>query len=221
MLGVLCLSYHLILPNTEEGNDSWDWDLDLILLRVTQLTKLPQPRDKPSSVSLQSLAFSFIPFTFPHNKAGVKSKENGSECRNQGGDSVIHRRPCSEWVNRDKEWSWPITWAKEFRDQVGEYGKNGAETSEGTEPLFSPFVLQRISELHSVGRPGKKSGGHEQNSSEKCSSALPVLAFNNGKQNKQPKNKQTNKNPQKTKPMESYLKPIEISTSLEKEFGAE
>lgn len=30
-----------------------------------------------------------------------------------------------------------------------------------------------------------------------------------------------NKTPQETKSMESYLKPIEISTSLEKEFGAE
>lgn len=34
-------------------------------------------------------------------------------------------------------------------------------------------------------------------------------------------NNNNNKIPQETKSMESYLKPIEISTSLEKERGAE
>ena len=55
----------------------------MLLLRVTQLAKSPQPSDKPGSVSLQSVAFSFMPFTFPDNKAGIRSKANGSECRNK------------------------------------------------------------------------------------------------------------------------------------------
>ena len=132
----------------------------------------------------------------------------------QGGDSVIHSHPCAEWVsrdNRDKELK-----SSETRSvSMGRWSRNNWGGLSYFFLLLSHKGSQNCTVLEGQVRRAEVMSKIPQRNTVLLSPYFPSTL-----ENETNKQQPQQKNLQETKSMESYLKPIEISTSLEKEFGA-